>query len=232
MKKEMFKYSLLAGAMMFSGLAMANPSATLAVKGQVSTGTCTVVLPTTNIDLGNVSADRLPTTGSLDVVPAGIVFSLQLTCSSPVTYQMSITDNRADSVIPATETVNGASFEGRLLGLGKTKDNVNIGAYGINVQTVSKTIGGTDYQDILYRAAADTTWTNAATGITITPLNNAAGVSGRDYFAMGAAGSLEPESNTTAEFKIGSWFYISSALRSITDVQTIDGNMTFNIDYL
>ncbi|EHG8448136.1 DUF1120 domain-containing protein, partial [Salmonella enterica subsp. enterica] len=228
--------SLLAGAMVFSGLAAANPSAVLAVKGQVSTGTCTAVLPTDNIDLGTISADSLPTTGSLNALPSGKKYYLQITCTSPLKYEVSLTDNRADSVIPATETAGGASYEGRLLGLGKTSDGVNIGGYFIIIQNVTATINGTDYQDVLVRTSeSGSAWEKIPEGggLIMTPLNNAAGVGNRAYVAMAAVGSLEPEASATAEFRFETVAaYISSALRSITDQQTIDGNVTFNVDYL
>ncbi|MFL4214788.1 DUF1120 domain-containing protein, partial [Enterobacter mori] len=227
-----FKLSLLAGAMVFSGLAMANPSATLAVKGQVSTGTCTAVLPTANIDLGNISADSLPATGSLEALK-GKAYYLQITCTSPLKYEVSLTDNRADSAIPAAETQKGAAYEGRMLGLGKTSEGVNIGAYIIALQNITTKIGGTDYQDMLYRSAASgASWAKTSAGLTMTPLNNNVGITDRAYVAMAASGSLEPEASATAEFKFGTWAYISSALRDITDQQTIDGNVTFNVDYL
>ncbi|QMR75416.1 DUF1120 domain-containing protein [Enterobacter sp. RHBSTW-00175] len=232
MKNGIFKYSLLAGAMAFSGLVMANPSATLAVKGQVSTGTCTAaVLPTANIDLGNISADSLPPTGSLEAL--GKTNYLRITCTSPLKYQVSLTDNRADSAIPAAETSQGAAFEGRVLGLGKTSDNVNIGGYYISLQNITTKFGGTDYQDMLSRSAASgASWTKAPAGVAITPLNNKAGSTDRAYVAMAASGSLEPEASATAEFRFMTSAYISSALRDITDQQTIDGNVTFNVDYL
>lgn len=233
MKNGIFKLSLLAGVTLFSGLAMANPSATLAVKGQVSTGTCTAVLPTSNIDLGNISADSLPTTGSLDVLSGGKSYYLQITCTSPLKYQVSLTDNRVDSAIPASETALGASYEGRILGLGKTSDDVNIGGYIIALQNITTKIGGADYQDMLVRTAeSGSSWAKAPAGQTITPLNNAAGITDRGYIAMAKTGSLEPEASATAEFKFSTWAYVSSALRSITDQQTIDGNVTFNVDYL
>lgn len=232
MKNGIFKLSLLAGAAAFSGLAMANPSTTLAVKGQVTTGTCTAVLPTANIDLGNTSADSLPATGSLGVL-SGKSYYLRITCTSPLKYQVSLTDNRADSAIPAAETSQGAAFEGRVLGLGKTSDNVNIGGYYIGLQNITTKFGGTDYQDMLSRSAASgASWTKAPAGMAMSPLNNKAGITDRAYVAMAASGSLEPEASATAEFKFMTSAYISSALRSITDQQTIDGNVTFNVDYL
>ncbi|EHG3460060.1 DUF1120 domain-containing protein, partial [Salmonella enterica subsp. enterica serovar Moero] len=213
----------------------ANPSAVLAVKGQVSTGTCTAVLPTSNIDLGTISADSLPATGSLSALPDGKNFYLQITCTSALKYEVSLTDNRADTVIPATETPKGAIFEGRLFGLGETSDDVNIGAYYVVIQNATTKIGGVDYQDVLVRSSEPgSAWEKKADGegLILTPLNNAAG-SNRAYIAMAAVDSLVPEASATAEFKfrIGG-AYISSALRSITDQQTIDGNMTFNVDYL
>ncbi|EAA7092168.1 hypothetical protein DSG85_23125, partial [Salmonella enterica subsp. enterica] len=216
----------------FSGLAAANPSAVLAVKGQVSTGTCTAVLPTDNIDLGTISADRLPTTGSLDVIPSGKGYYLQITCTSPLKYEVSLTDNRADSAISVADT-NESYPEGSMLGLGKTSDGVNIGGYVISLQNITTKIGGVDYQDVLYHGTeSGATWTQASPGLKMMPLNNTTGITDNAYIAMAAAGSLEPEASATAEFKFATWAYISSALRSITDQQTIDGNVTFNVDYL
>lgn len=236
MKNGIFKLSLLAGAVAFSGLAMANPSATLAVKGQVSTGTCTAVLPTANIDLGNISADSLPATGSLQAIPGAVGgkgFYLQITCTSPLKYEVSLADNRADTAIPASETPLGAGFEGRMLGLGQTTDNMNIGGYVIALQNISTKIGGQDYQDLLYRGApSGSSWAKTPSGLTMTPLNNKAGITNRAYVAMAASGSLEPKASATAEFLFSIQAFISSALRSITDQQTVDGNVTFNVDYL
>lgn len=231
MKKGMFKLSLLAGAMVFSGLAMANPSATLAVKGQVSTGTCTAVLPTANIDLGNISADSLPTTGSL-VAVSDKAFTLQISCTSPLKFQISLNDNRADSAIPASETAQGAANEGRVLGLGKTSDGVNIGGYFIALKSVTTQIGGADYQDKLIRnAGSDSSW-KLMESKKFVPMNNIAGVTDDVYVSMAKPAMMEPEASASAEFKFNTSVYISSALRSITDQQTIDGNVTFNIEYL
>ncbi|EHG8446242.1 DUF1120 domain-containing protein, partial [Salmonella enterica subsp. enterica] len=224
----------LAGAMVFSGLAAANPSAVLAVKGQVSTGTCTAVLSKDNIDLGTISADSLPTTGSLSAITKTTNVYLQLTCTSPLKYEVSLTDNRADTVIPATETAGGAAYEGRLLGLGETSDGVKIGGYFIIARNVTASIYGTDYQDLLIRSSeTGAAWSRNGEGVIMTPLNNAAGAGNRAYVAMAVEGEQEPEASATAEFKFEiAGGYISSALRSITDQQTIDGNVTFNVDYL
>lgn len=234
MKTRIFKYSLLAGAMVFSGLAAANPSAVLAVKGKVSTGTCTAVLPNDNIDLGTISADSLPATGSLEAITKTTNVYLQLTCTSALKYEVSLTDNRADTVIPATETPKGAAYEGRLLGLGETSDGVKIGGYFIIARHVAASINGTDYQDLLIRSSeTGAAWSRNGEGAIMTPLNNAAGAGNRAYVAMAAKGEQEPEASATAEFKFEiAGGYISSALRSITDQQTIDGNVTFNVDYL
>ncbi|WP_421511113.1 DUF1120 domain-containing protein [Enterobacter sp. JS8-1] len=231
MKYGMFKISLLAGAMVFSGLAMANPSATLAVKGQVSTGTCTAVLPTANIDLGNISADSLPTIGSLEAV-SDKAFTLQISCTSPLKFQISLTDNRADSTIPASETAQGAANEGRVLGLGKTSDGVNIGGYFIALKSVTTQIGGADYQDKLIRSAGvGSSWSHMGAKKAAS-INNTAGVTDDVYIAMAKPSTMEPEASTSAEFTFRTWAYISSALRTITDQQTIDGNVTFNVEYL
>ncbi|EBR9058338.1 hypothetical protein DPC23_16340 [Salmonella enterica subsp. enterica serovar Koketime] len=187
-----------------------------------------------NIDLGTISADSLPTTGSLSAITKTTNVYLQLTCTSPLKYEVSLTDNRADTVIPATETAGGAAYEGRLLGLGETSDGVKIGGYFIIARNVTASIYGTDYQDLLIRSSeTGAAWSRNGEGVIMTPLNNAAGAGNRAYVAMAVEGEQEPEASATAEFKFEiAGGYISSALRSITDQQTIDGNVTFNVDYL
>ncbi|EAQ8611224.1 hypothetical protein D7J76_28150, partial [Salmonella enterica] len=98
---------------------------------------------------------------------------------------------------------------------------------------VAASINGTDYQDLLIRSSETGAAWSRGEGVIMTPLNNAAGAGNRAYVAMAATGELEPEASATAEFKFEiAGGYISSALRSITDQQTIDGNVTFNVDYL
>ncbi|MEP8937278.1 DUF1120 domain-containing protein [Enterobacter mori] len=229
MKKGMFKLSLLAGAMVFSGLAMANPSATLAVKGQVSTGTCDITLSKDNIALGNISADSLPSTGSR-AMSSSAEF-LYIRCTSALKLQFSFTDNRADSAISADMTARGTAYNGRFMGLGKTNDGKKIGGYYFALQSIYTPIDGTDtYMDILGRNSKDGVWEK--TQSIVYPLNNEAGITTNTYISMAKSGELEPYPVSYAEVRYNVFPFISSEMRSITDQQTIDGNVTFNVDYL
>ncbi|QMR75422.1 DUF1120 domain-containing protein [Enterobacter sp. RHBSTW-00175] len=230
MKNRIFKLSLLAGAMIFSGLAMAKPSATLAVKGQVSTGTCNIDLSKDDIALGNISADSLPATGSY-ALNSAIEF-LFITCTSPLKLQFSFTDNRADSAISADLTNRGSTFNGRFMGLGKTEDGKKIGGYYFALQSIITTMNDkATYMNILGRSSKDGAWEENPNHI-IYPLNNEAGITENIYTTMAEPGSLEPYPSSYTEVRYNVYPYISSELRSITDLQTIDGSVTFNVDYL
>ncbi|WP_421511111.1 DUF1120 domain-containing protein [Enterobacter sp. JS8-1] len=235
MKNGMFKTSLLAGAVAFSGLAMANPSATLAVKGEVSTGTCTAVLTTTNLDLGNISADSLPTTKSYKVLSNRDAY-FNVRCSSPLRIQLSITDNRSDSAIPASEIDSSGTVDGNVLGLGKTVKGENIGGYTLMLNTVYADVGGkTTYMNVLSKNdAKDENWhiEPDKSSTKISPLNNTTGLKTKSYMSFAELGKNTPYPSTGSEFRFKVNAYITSGLRTITDQQNIDGNVTFNIDYL
>lgn len=235
MKNGIFKYSLLAGAVAFSGLAMANPSATLAVKGQVSTGTCNATLTTTNIDLGNISADILPTTKSYQVTTDRDSY-LYIHCTSPLKIQVSLTDNRADSPIPAEEIDSSYAEDGNILGLGKTDTGENIGGYTMSLFTVNASVDGKlNYMNVLSKTSDENaSWVvnSDKSKTNISPLNNTAGLTTKSYLSFSPAGNNSPYPSTSSEYRFKINSYISSKMRSITDKQTIDGNVTFNVDYL
>jgi hypothetical protein len=243
MKTGMFKYSLLAATMAFSGLTMAaNPSATLLVKGQVSTGTCTAVLDTPDINLGTTSTDKLPATGSY-TVKSSVKTLLNVDCTSPLKYQISLTDNRSDSAEDATVLGLDSSFSGGLMGLGTTTDGIKIGGYQVAFSSVTSAVNGSTVispSRLLksiesMTSAAD--WTvkpnNSGVFYVMAPLNNTAGnVTRTSYIAVAKSGESEPCATTAATFQFMSNFYLSRELQSITDQEQIDGSVTFNLDYL
>ncbi|HGW4086719.1 TPA: DUF1120 domain-containing protein [Klebsiella michiganensis] len=246
MKTGMFKYSLLAATMAFSGLTMAvSPSATLLVKGQVSTGTCTATLSTPNIDLGTTSTDKLPATGSYFVKET--TTKLVVDCTSPLKYQISMTDNRSDSAVSASDLgIMSSGAATTIMGLGKTADgSKNIGGYflsfiedGSNSAVNGSTslsvtrIGRTTASDSDWKVLPDAAGNNTYHYV-MSPLNNAAGGIGNvGYIAFSSTGDAVPGASTSATFALLSRFYLSSELQSITDQEQIDGSVTFNLDYL
>jgi hypothetical protein len=237
MKTGMFKYSLLAATMAFSGLTMAaNPSATLLVKGQVSTGTCTAVLSTPDINLGTTSTDKLPATGSY-VVKSSIVTELNVDCTSPLKYQISLTDNRSDSAEDATVLGLDSSFNGGLMGLGTTTDGIKIGGYQVGFASIKNAVNGsTTISPARLRKtmAADAQWEIPNSQVwVVAPVNNLVGkTTGSSYIAIGKSGEDEPCATTSATLVFQSNYYLSSELQSITDQEQIDGSVTFNLDYL
>lgn len=239
MKTGMFKYSLLAATMAFSGLTMAaNPSATLLVKGQVSTGTCTAVLDTPDINLGTTSTDKLPATGSY-AVKTSFKTLLNVDCTSPLKYQISLTDNRSDSAEESSVLGLGGTFDGAIMGLGTTTDGIKIGGYNVAFATITSAVNGSTVisPSRLRKSVSDTDWTvepndNGAFYV-MAPLNNTAGnVTRTSYIAVAKSGESEPCATTAATFELRSNFYLSSKLQSITDQEQIDGSVTFNLDYL
>ncbi len=244
MKTGMFKYSLLAGAMVFSGLTMAAaPSTTLLVKGQVSTGTCTAVLSTPNVNLGTTSTDKIPATGGY-AVKDNYLTNLNINCTSPLKYQISMTDNRSDSPVLASEIgLDGSTYDGILMGLGTTTDGIKIGAYRMGLsQTRSAMNGNTTISTTRIRKPRDVTssWTTmpdagaGANNVFMLSPANAVINSGTNvvYFALAESGKTEPCATTSASFELRSWYYLSSKLQSLTDQQQVDGSVTFNLDYL
>lgn len=244
MKTGMFKYSLLAGAMAFSGLAMAvSPSTLLQVKGQVSTGTCTTTLSTPDVDLGTTSIDKLPATGSYEVKHA-LTTLLNVDCTSPLRYQISLTDNRSDSAADAAVIAQDGAPDGTLLGLGKTDDGIKIGAYRVGFSLIKSAVNGsTTISAVRLRKSMDAgaEWVETSNSTStpsreiyaMVPVNNVTGRTGSTaYIAVGKAGEGEPCATTSATFEFLSDFFLSSELRSITDQKQIDGSVTFNLDYL
>lgn len=246
MKTGMFKYSLLAATMAFSGLTMAaNPSATLQVKGQVSTGTCTADLTTPNIDLGTTSTDKIPATGGY-AVKNNISTMLNVNCTSPLKYQISLTDNRSDSPASAADLgLDSSQYDGALMGLGYTGDNnTKIGGYVVTAYLISSAVNGSNIikparllkstdSNSSWKPGIDTPINGAYASYMMTPLNNIQGIIGNSgYITVAESGMTEPCATTAAKFEFRSYFYLSSELTSITDQEQIDGSVTFNLDYL
>ena len=243
MKTAIFKYSLLAGAMVFCGLAMANPpSATLLVKGQVSTGTCTAVLATPNINLGTTSTDKIPATGGYRV-KADVPTALNINCTSPLKYQISITDNRSGSAVSGTDLGLSSSYDSLLMGLGTTTDGKKIGGYMVASYLITSAVNGSTVitpSRIRKSITPGADWVitddsgAGAYGVYyMTPLNYSAGKPGTtSYVAIAKSGEDEPAATTAATIVFSSDYFLSSGLQSITDQAQIDGSVTFNLDYL
>lgn len=235
MKTGIFKYSLLMGVMVFSGLTMAaNPSATLAVKGQVSTGTCTAVLDTPNVDLGTTSTDKIPATGGYEI-KGNVSTVLRVNCTSPLRYQISLSDNRKDSVASGDDVGVPEDHERYLMGLGKTSDDINIGAFDMGIWTIDAKVDGkaVSIDRIGKTLDQDSDWYALGTDLVrMTRPTNSTGTDGLTYISIGAPGTTDPYATTSATFDFRSYYYLSSQLQSITDQAQIDGSMTFNLDYL
>ena len=208
----------------------AGPAANVKVSGTVTVGACVPVLSNNGeYDMGTTTVDQLSPAGSdafaLPVKNATLI----ITCNTPTKFTFSLSDNRADSV--SSQYMYSMKDKNGLFGLGKTSAGVNIGSWypTFNIGEVNTSgIDGVPGDTIL--SADKIAWTKAPSGSSIYFFNGNAGAV--DYVSFADEGSIIPRtvSNLTMNLTIKAG--LSSELKSINDVETLDGNASINIDYL
>lgn len=210
--KNIFKVTALACLMAAALNAVAGPSANVQVKGTVVQGACTPVLANSGtIDLGEISPTQLPATGALAISAKNI--SATVTCSSPQKVIFSVTDNR-HGAFPATATNQYCQF-----GMGQTADGKAIGYYEIRPNTA---VGDGTAGDLL-KSANKTSWSKMSGPYRINDTN--------EYFTYAQTGTTIPKAITNISLNLNVAPYIDSEMRNASDLVTLDGNTTLNLEY-
>ncbi|MCS2159798.1 DUF1120 domain-containing protein [Scandinavium sp. H11S7] len=220
--KKLLLVALIAAA---TSSAMAAPTTTLQVKGALIMSACVPnlsnggVVDYGNIGIGGMSATDTNQIGSKDI-------TLTITCDAPSKVAFTMMDDRSDSLHALeVESADGASSTsasavGFEFGLGKTANNVNIGAY--NVRVSNAITDGANAADISKTTSG--TWKNGVGFMDST---------GGAIATAAATGTLTPVAFTTGVFPM----QISAAIQgtdvlAISDDTILDGQATISLVYL
>ncbi|WP_038859689.1 DUF1120 domain-containing protein [Cronobacter sakazakii] len=230
----MFNKMILAGAviMALAGTAQAADSVDLNVKGTLVNGSCTPSLENGGvvdfgyIPLGNLSKTETNSLGQKKIV-------LTITCDSEMPVAFDVKDNRSESMVDLT--VNSAFYNGsnctagsNKFGLGKTAENVNIGAYCVGINVPEATIDGTS-GDVIYKNLG-----NAANDWSKTGDGSVRNFSPDDrYLTIADAGTVIPKAGKNFTFPL----IVTAAIQgtdvlAITDNTNLDGSATISLVYI
>ncbi|MDQ9180641.1 DUF1120 domain-containing protein [Cronobacter sakazakii] len=144
-----------------------------------------------------------------------------------------VKDNRSESTVDLT--VNNAFYDGsscsaslNKFGLGKTAENVNIGAYCVGVNVPEATIDGTS-GDVIYKNLG-----NAANDWSKTGDGSVRNFSPNDrYLTIADAGTVIPKAGKNFTFPL----IVTAAIQgtdvlAITDNTNLDGSATISLVYI
>ncbi|MRT03211.1 DUF1120 domain-containing protein [Ewingella americana] len=229
--KNIFKVTAMACFIALASNAVAGPSANVQVKGSVKTGACTPTLDNGGVvDYGDISTDLLST--SANQMPQKKL-NLNISCTNETVISVSVKDNRNSSLrfieiknAYANNSTSNTTMQ--QFGLGKTKTGTNIGAYVISLDQTTLINEGTQL-DAIVKDDAESEWVKAsgarAAGSTMS--NNSR------KWSFASTGTLTPTAikSIAIPLKISMALPMESAL-NITELTNLDGNATFNINYL
>lgn len=220
-KANIFKLTSMAALLVaMSDSVLAGPTANLQVKGTITPAACTPTLGNGGIvDFGVTSSSELAK-GSLKLKYK--VVQLSVTCTAPTKISFTVTDNRQDSVVLGLTGYNNSN-----LGLGKTTDQKNIGAFQI-CPGGAATVDGNAASPVFSNDLV--TWA-ASPGVTCI---DTFGTEGADRNVSVALNSDKrtPVAFTEMTMDLGIMPFISDTMKDITEVQNLDGNATLNFDYM
>ena len=211
--------------------AFAADTATLKVKGTLTTGVCTPTLSNGGevdfgiIELSTLSASTINQLGQKTL-------TLSINCDNPTKVAFTTMDDRQDSL--KNINIVGGGADGRDIpetsgqyGLGKTAEGVNIGAYSIAVDIALVTTEAGSKATIDQELNAEE-WINSTAGIT---LDGRSGF-GRK-FTVADTGTIVPIAFTEAVFPLLVTAAIDSTTNlGITDNTPLDGQATISLVYL
>ncbi|MDQ9203808.1 DUF1120 domain-containing protein [Cronobacter sakazakii] len=199
----MFNKAILTSAviMALAGTAQAADSVDLNVKGTLVNGSCTPSLENGGVvDFGHIPLGNLSKTDTNRLGQKNIV--LTITCDTEMPVAFDVKDNRSESTVDLT--VNNAFYDGsscsaslNKFGLGKTAENVNIGAYCVGVNVPEATIDGTS-GDVIYKNLG-----NAANDWSKTGDGSVRNFSPNDrYLTIADAGTVIPKAGKKLYFPV------------------------------
>ncbi|MCS2155560.1 DUF1120 domain-containing protein [Scandinavium sp. H11S7] len=220
--KKLLLVALIAAA---TSSAMAAPTTTLQVKGTLIMSACVPNLSNGGVvDYGNIGIGGLSATDTNQIGTKDI--TLTITCDAPAKVAFTMMDDRSDSLHALeVETADGtsstsASAVSKEFGLGKTANNVNIGAYNVRVLDaitdgtsnayISKSTGGAWAVGSGFQSSTGDAMTTAALGATVTPVAFTTGV-----FPMQISAAIQ-----------------GADVLAISDDTILDGQATISLVYL
>jgi type 1 fimbria pilin len=216
--KSVLKTTALSVLMMTAMTAQAVPvNTTLTVKGTITPAACVPTLANNGvIDFGEISAGRLPASGSLTLEAKSLTATV--TCASAASVAMTFKDNRADTVL----LVGGETTKAeQAFGLGKSND-INIGSYGIKITQIT----GDSADGVVLHSSDKEVWSRLASTEFVN--NNTV----PQYLTFGLSGNNAPKEAKLLTFELQVTPALNSALKDISQAVNIDGNATLSFEYL
>ncbi|ELY6086816.1 DUF1120 domain-containing protein [Cronobacter sakazakii] len=227
----MFNKTLLIGAglMAMVSAAHATDSTDLKVTGKLINGSCTPSLENGGVvDFGNIPLGNLNTTQTNQLGTKTTHLSIQ--CTNAMQVAWVIADNHNDSVasLDISDAQGTVTQANQKFGLGKTLDNINLGAWFVRVSGVQQydgINGDTLYIDGIQNYVPDSAWATTTSGV---PYND-----GSRGYTLGEKGTKEPAAATLFSYTLN----ISAAIQgtdtlAISDKTNLDGAATISLVYL
>ncbi|MCS2167445.1 DUF1120 domain-containing protein [Scandinavium manionii] len=227
--KKIILASVLAAATCSS---YAAETATMKVQGVLTNSSCTPTLSNGGtvdfgtFHLGDLSASEVNQLGKKDI-------TLTINCTAPSKVSWNTLDDRRDSLKELRITnafANGSDATSYIneFGIGKTAENVSMGAYSIGINPAAVT--GDGQPKTLVARSGDGMYWNESTGQT--------GAAGPDdgwlrNFTITDPGKINPCAFTEAVFPLTIAAAIDSTTNlGITDTTQLDGQTTISLVYL
>lgn len=222
-------------ALLVSSQAMAAKDVTLKVSGTIAPAACDPVLSGNGeVAFGSMSTSVIanaPAGNSLVQLGSKNI-TLTITCEAAATVGFKMTDNRATSVVPLSQTayITGAGMDGSNMdqtyfgfGLGKAANGANIGAYTVVVDS-SATKADDASVSVITNDDAGPTWNVKSVQGQVND--------GSRIMTVAANGTVIPKLFTvlTMPLKISAGVQTTSVLGG--DSITLDGNATLSMVYL
>lgn len=219
-KLNLLNVTAIAALLIASGVAVAGPSATLQVKGTITPAACTPTLSNGGIvDFGVTSVSDFTEGSDLELTSKAV--NLTVTCTAPTKLKFALTDNRDGTVAnldiyPShSGTVSDAA-----IGLGETTDDKKIGAYGMATSVVTID-GSTTGTALCNKIAEGADWSTLGNGAYIYKNEDMA-------FCTLTDGAIAYE-EASMDFMVN--VVLSKEMKSISEIQNLDGNATLNFEY-
>lgn len=229
MRKLLLSTAVVAAMASVSFAGQAAESATLAVTGTITPGTCGVTLSSATIDLGNIAASTL----TKDVNPlTGSDVTLNVDCDATAATAVQLTDNRAASAMTLTDiseemnTNVTTAADTNIFGLGTDSAQSKVGALFLAISAA--TADGTANTNLL-SSTDKAAWTASTISASKPePLKK------NGYFALAAnADATAPAALSKSTYTIASQLMLKKANKYPTGEEVkLDGNVTFSVVYL
>jgi type 1 fimbria pilin len=220
-KLNLSNVTAIAALLIASGTAVAGPSATLQVKGTITPAACTPTLSNAGIvDFGVTSVGEF--TADSDFRLTSKAVNLTVTCTAPTKLKFALTDNR-DGTVPDLDVYPShvTALSDSALGLGETTDSKKIGAYGMAISESDVTIDGSTNIGAGLCSDLNGNWNKLGTGAFI--------FKNEDLAFCTIDGVTMAYEEASIDFMVN--VVLSKEMKSISEIQNLDGNATLNFEY-